>query len=367
MTNPKIIIVGSGVIGAAVSYYLASQLKNCSITIVEQHDMGSGASGANLGQISILDRAQDWHMPLALESLQIYEHLQSEIDLEYEQTGGGVALQYDYQVKQAPGLIQKLENLGVKAELLLGDRIKEREPNICTDHLKGYLYCPIEGKLNPLKVTMAYLDKARDLGVEILTHTRVTGFEKQDYAIKSVLTTRGELKADFVINAAGGWAGFVAEMAGSSLPIKYHRGTAVVTQAIPDLVRGPLVGGGHLFPKSSSEETPFHIGLGLIQTKDGTVILSQATELTEVDNRDVSLEGISQLTENVLKYFPCLKDLEAVRCWSCITPYSDDGKPCYELADNVSNLFNIAGFKGAFSTAPAVAKMAARDILSYLT
>jgi len=97
MKNRRIVVIGSGVLGAAVSYYL-SQQTDSPIAIIEQYDLASGASGANLGQLSILDRTQDWHMPLAMESLRLYKEMQSEVDVEYEQSGGGVVLLHDDQV-----------------------------------------------------------------------------------------------------------------------------------------------------------------------------------------------------------------------------------------------------------------------------
>lgn len=365
MKNRRIVVIGSGVLGATVSYYLSLRTDSF-ITIVEQHDLASGASGANLGQLSILDRTQNWHMPLALESLKLYEEMQSEVDIEYEQSGGGVVLLHDDQIEKVPGFLKQLNALGVQAELLQGDRINEQEPNLRTDFIKGFLYCPSEGKLNPLKVTLAYLDKAREQGAQVMTRTRVTGFKKNGSRIARVETTRGELEADFVINTAGGWAKQVGALADVVVPLNYHRGSAMVTQSIAPLIRGPVVGGGFLFPGAAAEPPACHIGLALIQSKDGTVLLAQATEPSEPDSRDVSLEGISGMTANAIRYFPDLAGLEAVRTWACVTPYTDDGKPCYGLDRYVLNFFTVAGFKGAFSTAPAVGKMAAGDILEYL-
>ena len=365
MKNRRIVVIGSGVLGAAVSYYL-SQQTDSPIAIIEQYDLASGASGANLGQLSILDRTQDWHMPLAMESLRLYKEMQSEVDVEYEQSGGGVVLLHDDQVHKVPGLLERLNALGVQAEFLQGDRVNEQEPNLCADFIKGFLYCPIEGKLNPLKVTLAFLDRARQQGVQVMTRTRVTGFKKNHSRIVRVETTQGELEADFVINAAGGWAKQVAALADVAIPLKHHRGSALVTQSIEPLIRGPVVGGGFLFPDAAVEPPACHIGLALIQSKDGTVLLAQATEPSEPDSRDVTLEGISRMTANAIRYFPDLAGLEAVRTWACVTPYTDDGKPCYGLDGKVAIFFTFAGFKGAFSTAPAVGKMAAEDILKCL-
>ncbi|MCI8477700.1 MAG: FAD-binding oxidoreductase, partial [Oscillospiraceae bacterium] len=83
--------------------------------------------------------------------------------------------------------------------------------------------------------------------------------------------------------------------------------------------------------------------------------IAQATEDAPVDSREVTLPGLCLVAKRFLRYFPTLEDLEIVRAWACVTPFTPDGLPVFGFSRAVPNFFTVAGFKGAFTTAPAVA------------
>ena len=85
-----VVAIGGGVIGAAIAYNLARA--GVDTVLLERGELASGASGGNLGQISLFDRSEDWHIALALESLDMYKILAKSFQIDYQETGGIVVL-----------------------------------------------------------------------------------------------------------------------------------------------------------------------------------------------------------------------------------------------------------------------------------
>lgn len=349
----RTLVIGGGILGAAAAYYLS--LAGHTVTLLEKGGLASGASGANLGQISLVDREEPWHIRAALESLEIFSALNVQADLEYEQTGGVIMLEDETQYAASQKAAGLMEGYGVETRYLSGADIARVEPALDHTQVHALLYCPLEGKINPLNATLAYLDMARERGAVLCPDTPVTGFETVNGRITRVHTPRGIYETDLVINAAGAWANSVAGLLGLSLPVDYHRATAFVSQPVGPVIRGPVVGGG-MFLQRESMHMKRHIGTGCIQTAHGSIIIAQATEDAPVDSREITLPGLCLVAKRFLRFFPSLSDLEIVRAWACVTPFAPDGLPVFGFSGAVPNFFTAAGFKGAFSTAPAIAR-----------
>jgi glycine/D-amino acid oxidase-like deaminating enzyme len=135
--------------------------------------------------------------------------------------------------------------------------------------------------------------------------------------------------------------------------LKYHHGTAMVSQPVPRVIFGPVVGGGFL-TGAMLKTTTLRIGLSAVQSARGSVIIGQGTEEKELDSKDVPLKTFHKTAKNFSRYFPKLMNLEIVRVWTAVTPYTNDGLPICGFSSKVPNLFTAAGFKGAFTTAPAI-------------
>lgn len=349
----RVVIIGGGIMGAAAAYWLARA--GHPVTVLEKGELACGASGANLGQLSLIDREEPWHMQAALESLDLFARMNPRVNLEYEPSGGVVMLNNEEEHAAARAAAARLAERGVETEFLYGAEMHRAEPALCLERVHSLLYCPGEGKINPLNATLAFFSLAEEQGAVLRLNTAVTGFETRAGRVRRVKTTQGEFEADVVVNAAGAWAGHVAGLLGLSLPIDYHRAAAFVSQPVPKRINGPVVSGA-MFLKRASMHMKRHIGTGCIQTLHGSIIIAQATEDAPVDSRAVTLPGLCLVAKQFLEYFPGLGDLEIVRAWACVTPFTPDGLPVFGFSREMTNFFTVAGFKGAFSTAPAVAR-----------
>jgi sarcosine oxidase subunit beta len=359
MKPVDVVVIGGGIIGACASYYLA--LAGYRTVVLEQGDAASGASGANLGQISILDRHQSWHLRLARESLAVYEEIMKEADIQYCQSGGSAVLMDQAQVDAAGEYKKILEAQGVPVEIADDRRISQWEPFFRRDSALALAYCPLEGKLNPLYATLYFHGKAKALGAELRTRSPVVALDTEGGRITAVRCPGGEFHPRWVVNAAGSWAAAVGALAGAEIPIRFHRGTALVTESLPARIRGPMVGGGFLLPPGTFREKR-RIAFGVTQSGEGSLLIGQATEESPLGSRDVTLRGLTLMAARFLRHFPSLESADVLRTWAAVTPYTEDGLPVYGFSRQAGNLFTSAGFKGAFTTAPAIGKRLPGDL-----
>ncbi len=351
------IVVGAGILGTSISALLSEY--GYQVLILERGEVACGASGGNLGQISVTDRTQDWHMPLVLDSQKYYqETLAQEYPIEYDPSGGSLLIKGEAQIDLALKAKQNLNKFGLSTQLLQnGCDIQKVEPHIDLKSIDALFFNPYEAKLNPLVTTLAFLKKAQQNGATLLCNTPVTGFIKEGNHITGVQTPTQTFEAKWVLNCAGPRAAFVGKMAGVTLPVFFHKGTAFVSEPVKKCICGTLTGGGSLFP-AKAEHPKRHIGFGSLQTGDGTLLICQSTELCETDDRTVNMPSLQLVAQNFLQYFPQLKNLQIVRAWAVPTTYAKDAYPVFGTSKFAENFFTVAGFKGAFTVAPAVARLA---------
>ncbi|QRN85242.1 FAD-binding oxidoreductase [Clostridia bacterium] len=355
------LIIGAGITGTSLGARLSARGKT--VLILDKQGIAGGASGGNLGQISLMDRFEPWHLELAMESLDFYEKLEKKIAIGYRQHGGSILLMKQDQIERAEEVQKIQQPRGLSMELLTPKEAKTLEPRLKKEGLNAMVYCRQEGSVDPLALNFYMADMAVASGAEIRTSECVMELVQSAQGIEKVLTDKGTYTADTVINCAGGWAEQIANLVGDELPIRSHKGTAFVTQPMPKFLTTTLVGGGFLMEDTGGDAEDLRIGTAICQHVNGSIIIGQATEKTMTDDRSIGRVGLGQTAINMMSYFPDLRNVDILRAWAVSTSYSDDGKPVMGYSEKVSNLFTVAGFKGAFTTAPAVADRASRMLL----
>jgi dimethylglycine dehydrogenase len=129
--------------------------------------------------------------------------------------------------------------LGLGMEMISIDEAARIFPLMDKRHFLGALYNPLEGHVDPSGVTHAYAKAARNLGAEIYRFTRVTDTKPRPDGTWDVITDKGKLVAEHVVNAAGLWARDVGRFAGLELPVLAMEHQYIVTGDIPEVVASP--------------------------------------------------------------------------------------------------------------------------------
>lgn len=355
-----VVIIGAGVVGGAIAYYLSKMGK--SVIILEQDEVASGASGGNNGQISIIDREPGIELEWATESMQMYKGFEEKNEFETDlDITGGLALFYnEKEIEIGRKVVSKYSGLGYDCSMLIGEEIRKQEPYINTDVVMGAAYCGEEGRLNPFSITIGLVDMAVSRGARLYQKTKVIDFNLEGNRIKEVLTDKGRFSGDTVVVATGAWTRELMIKLGLDYRIFYGRGTLMVTNPIEPCIKGPIVPG--CFAIGTLYEGDWNL-LGLTQHKNGTITIGQDTRAVSDYDKGVSYDGSIGLAKAFARHFPSLKDLDVVRVWSAVTPHVEDSLPIYGYSGKYINMFMAAGLKGAFTIAPAAGELAAKIIL----
>jgi glycine/D-amino acid oxidase-like deaminating enzyme len=121
---------------------------------------------------------------------------------------------------------------GVSVEEISAAEVKKMWPLFYTDDILAGFYTAEDGRVNPVDVTMALAKGARMGGARILEETRVTGIKREKGRVTGVVTDRGEIEAEYVVNCGGIWARELGKMAGVNVPLHAAEHYYLITEPI---------------------------------------------------------------------------------------------------------------------------------------
>jgi sarcosine oxidase subunit beta len=217
-----VIIIGAGVIGASIAYHLSLNGNKNILVIDSSPEAGKGSTCRATGGY----RAQfgsKINVQLSLISRQKlidfkYEH---GIDPGY-QPYGYLFLAGNSEEMTLLTLANSLQqSCGLRdAMLVTVNDIRKLNPHINPESIIGGSFCPSDGFIKPMNILQGYLNSAKNNGVDFLYNAKVTGINRSPSNIMSIDTSKGMIKSDVVVNAAGAWAAEIAALTGETLPIR---------------------------------------------------------------------------------------------------------------------------------------------------
>lgn len=220
-----IVIIGGGLIGSSIAYFLARTGRAGSVAVIEpdsEYALAATSSGAG-GVRQLFSQPENiWMSRFSLEFYADFASTMAVGDvappINFERRGylfvvaeeGAAQLEANY---------RRQVSEGVKAELLDRSAVRERFPSLGSDDITLACLSPKDGTITTSEALKGFRRKAESLGVSYVD-SRVTAFEGGASGLRAAVLEQGEpLRADLFVNAAGAWAGEVAAMAGMSLPV----------------------------------------------------------------------------------------------------------------------------------------------------
>ncbi len=234
-SHVQVAVIGGGVVGCSVLYHLTKAGWK-DVALFERDELTSGSTWHAAGGMHTINLDPN------VAKLQQYTiNLYKEIEAISGQSCG-VHITGGIMLAGSPERLDWLKQvqargryLGMKTEFVSLGEAERLFPLMEKKYFVGALYDPIEGHVDPSGVTHAYAKAARVQGAEVYRFTRVEALEQHKDGGWKVVTDKGTVHAEHVVNAGGLWAREVGRMVGLELPVLAMEHQYLITEAIPEV------------------------------------------------------------------------------------------------------------------------------------
>jgi glycine oxidase len=327
-----VVIVGGGVIGCAIAYYLSQAGRT--VTVIERAEVAAEASSAAAGLLAPLGELSEPGAvtDLFLASWSLYPELIPDLEAASGiQTGYYCpgSLHTANTAQESATLRQQLTfwtSLGMQATWLEADEIRIREP-LLGPGVEAAVYVPNEGSMLPPAMTRAYAGAARRLGVRFQEQTEITGIESTSSRVTGVQTALGEtIACQHLVVATGAWSARWGQWLGFSLPVRPVRGQILSLRQ----------------PASRLQHIVFGEDIYMVPKLDNTIYVGATVEQVGFE-KSVTVGGISWLLSSAIQLTPALESASIVKLWAGLRPGSPDSLPILGKAPGWDNVILATG------------------------
>jgi len=337
----EVVIIGAGIVGAMCAYYV--NRAGLKAIVIDRGTVASGTTGAGEGNIMVSDKSPGPELELALKSRDMWFEVADDVGNEFELVAkGGLAVS-----RGDASSLFKLSNLqsiaSVQTKKVGQEEIQELEPFISKEIQNGVHY-PQDAQCQPMLAAAHILRQLQRQGLEFIGHQEVLEIERNSESLK-VRTSTLEIRSDFVVNAAGTWAGEIARLAGSDLPIMPRRGFILVTAPLPKYVNHKVYDSDYVDNVASSD-ADLQTSTVIEGTQSGPILIGASRERVGFD-KSISVSVIQRLARQATSLFPVLAGAQLLRVYNGFRPYSPDHLPVIGADPLVPGLFHCAGHEGA--------------------
>ena len=350
-SHSQVVIIGGGVVGCSVLYHL-TKLGWQDVTLIERSELTSGSTWHAAGGFHTLNA--DTNMA-ALQgyTIQLYKELE-------QQSGQSCGLHHVGGITLA-GTPDRMDFLraerakhrymGLDTHLVSPEEIRKLSPITNTDGIIGGLYDPLDGHLDPSGTTHAYARAAKNNGADIVLRNRVLELIPLSNGSWEVITERGKIVAEHVVNAAGLWAREVGAMAGVYLPLHPMEHQYLATDRIEEVVSHPTELPHVMDPEGESY---------LRQERDGLVIgfYEQNCDPWAVEGTSWdfghellpdNLERIGDSLATAYRRYPVLEKAGIKTIINGPFTFAPDGNPLVGPVQGLRNFWSACGVMAGFS------------------
>ena len=218
-SHSKVVIIGGGAVGASVLYHLA-ELGWTDCVLVEKNELTSGSTWHAAGNCPTFSGSLNV-MNLQLHSNELYKKLSEDeaYPINYHRTGS-IRLAQSKERRQEFAHVAAMANqAGVEMALMSPQEARDRYyPEMEIHDLDSVLWDPMDGDIDPAQLTQALASAARKMGAQVYRFCEVTDLKQRPDQSWDVITNKGTINAEFVVNAAGYFAPVVGRMVGRDIP-----------------------------------------------------------------------------------------------------------------------------------------------------
>ena len=237
-----VVIIGGGIVGCSIAYHLTRE-GITDVVLLERKQLTSGTTWHAAGLVGQL-RASRNLTELAKYTTGLFEGLEKE-------TGQATGLRQNGSISIAltDGRLEELmrgasmaKNFGLEVQVISTGEIRERLPHYNMESVKGGVFLPKDGQVNPIDVTQALAVGAKSRGARVFENTKVTRVLVENGKAVGVETPDGTIMADKVVIASGMWSRDLGRSIGVNIPLHACEHFYIVSEPIAELPRNmPVV------------------------------------------------------------------------------------------------------------------------------
>jgi glycine/D-amino acid oxidase-like deaminating enzyme len=342
MQNPDAIVIGAGIVGASCALSLTNA--GLRVLVIDRGAVSSGTTGAGEGNILVSDKDPGPELTLAIRSRDLWFEMQEDVGdhFELEAKGGVVVARND------DSELLKLANAqrqhGVDARVVGSTDLHELEPFLHPQFHSGVFY-PQDAQCQPMLAAAHVIRTLIARGGRFVSQAKVSQILVKGSSAYGVQTSQGKYLAPIIVNAAGTWAGEVARMAGSDLPIAPRRGFILVTEPAPKYIFHKVYDSDYVANVASSE-ADLQTSTVVEGTRSGTILIGASRERVGFDG-SINYDILRTLAAQATSLFPILKDVQLLRAYRGFRPYAPDHLPVVGEDAKIKGLWHSAGHEGA--------------------
>src|SRR5712691_3222040 len=226
----KVVIVGGGILGASVAYHL-TKFGWRDVVVLEQNQLAGGTTWHAAGLIGRL-RNTNTLTTINKYSAELYASLEKETGhaVGWKQVGSLIVARSPERMDQLRRTAAMSEWFGVEVQLIQPKAALAKWPLLRIDDVLGAAWLPHDGKVIPKEVTFALAKGARRQGAKIFENVRVLNVENRDGRANGVTTTRGTIRAEYVVLTGGMWTRELGLRCGVTIPLYPVEHHYVVTE-----------------------------------------------------------------------------------------------------------------------------------------
>jgi len=349
--RPDVILVGGGIIGCAIAYFLAKG--GARPLVLERGEIGAEASAGAAGMLTAQAHTDtpDAVFDLKLASRDLYPSLVAEvqdrtdIDVEYRPIGHLVPVLTAAEAAEVRRRIAWQQARGLTARWLDADDTRALEPGLPLA-VQGGGWFPDDHHINNTAMTQALAAATRRLGGEVRAGCPVLDLAREGDRVVGVLTPEGQIAGGTVVLCAGAWTQGFEAAAGIPLPIVPAKGHIAVARLELPALRRVVYGEAYVIPRASGEH-----------------IIGSTVEFVGFD-KQVVVEAVAQLLARATALAPALRDAQLVASWACLRPAAADGLPVLGPVPGRRGLVVATGhFRNGILLAPITGKLIAELLL----
>jgi glycine/D-amino acid oxidase-like deaminating enzyme len=359
MQNPDAIVIGAGIVGASVALSLTNS--GFKVLVIDRGAVSSGTTGAGEGNILVSDKDPGPELTLALRSRDLWFEMQEDVGdtFELEAKGGVVVARND------DGPLMKLaaeqSHHGVKIQQLDHASLHDLEPYLDQKYQSGVFY-PQDSQCQPMLAAAHVIRTVVRRGGAFISQAKVTKILVREGHVTGIETTQGNFSAPIIVNATGTWAGELAQMAGSHLPIAPRKGFILVTEPTQKYIFHKVYDSDYVANVASSD-ADLQTSTVVEGTRAGTILIGASRERVGFDG-SMNYEILRRLAAQATSLFPVLRDVQLLRAYRGFRPYAPDHLPVIGEDATVKGLWHSAGHEGAgIGLAPGSAALITDAIL----